>query len=250
MVHGIEKFKEYFSKYSDQYVLIGGTASDILMTEMGVPFRATKDLDIVLIVEALDSYFIKDFWNFIEEGGYEYRERNTGKEQFYRFSNPKHLSFPKMIELFSKRPVNFNLKFESGLIPIHVEESIVSLSAILLDDAYYNLLLEGKTIVEGYSVLKIETIILFKIKAWLDLSERKREGESIDSKNIKKHKNDIFRLLVNVDPSKRINKQKEITNDLMHFNELIYNDKPDLKNLGIRGANFEELMRLFRKIFL
>ena len=39
-------------------------------------------------------------------------------------------------------------------------------------------------------------IILFKIKAWLDLSERRENGEHIDSKNIKKHKNDIMRILL------------------------------------------------------
>jgi predicted nucleotidyltransferase len=57
MVHGLEKFKEYFGDHTHQYVFIGGTACDILMDELGVPFRATKDLDIVLIIEALDSSF-------------------------------------------------------------------------------------------------------------------------------------------------------------------------------------------------
>jgi hypothetical protein len=35
------------------------------MSELGAPFRATKDLDIVLIIEALDSTFGKTFWKFI-----------------------------------------------------------------------------------------------------------------------------------------------------------------------------------------
>lgn len=37
------------------------------------------------------------------------------------------------------------------------------------------------------------------MKAWLDLSERKAAGEDIDSKNIKKHKNDVFRLATNTE---------------------------------------------------
>lgn len=48
MVYGLEKFKEYFGDYSNQYVFIGGTACDILMDELGASFRATKDLDMVL----------------------------------------------------------------------------------------------------------------------------------------------------------------------------------------------------------
>ncbi len=50
MVHGIEVFREYFKEYSHQYVLIGGTACDILLDDLGSSFRATKDLDIVLII--------------------------------------------------------------------------------------------------------------------------------------------------------------------------------------------------------
>ena len=57
MVHGLEKFKAYFGDFTRQYVFIGGTAGDILMDELGASFRATKDLDRVLIIEALDASF-------------------------------------------------------------------------------------------------------------------------------------------------------------------------------------------------
>ena len=67
-------------------MFIGGTACDILMDELGAQFRATKDLDIVLIIAALDSSFGKTFWKFIEDGGYENRQRGTGENQFYRFT--------------------------------------------------------------------------------------------------------------------------------------------------------------------
>ena len=94
MVHGLEKFKEYFEDHTSQYVFIGGTACDILMDELGAPFRATKDLDMVLIIEALNSTFGKTFWNFIEDGGYKHREKSTGENQFYRFTEPKRFFFP------------------------------------------------------------------------------------------------------------------------------------------------------------
>jgi len=54
MVKGLEKFRQHFRSFPGQYVLIGGAACDLLMEEAGLEFRATKDLDIVLIVEALD----------------------------------------------------------------------------------------------------------------------------------------------------------------------------------------------------
>ena len=49
MVTGFESFKRWFSEYSEQYTIIGGTACDLLMSEEGMDFRATRDIDMVLI---------------------------------------------------------------------------------------------------------------------------------------------------------------------------------------------------------
>ena len=46
-----------FHAFNDRYVLIGGTACDLLMSDAGLAFRATRDLDIVLCLEALDREF-------------------------------------------------------------------------------------------------------------------------------------------------------------------------------------------------
>jgi hypothetical protein len=53
------------------------------------------------------------------------------KDQFYRFSKPNRTGYPAMIELFSRESDDFKLKFENGLTPIHIDESVASLSAIL-----------------------------------------------------------------------------------------------------------------------
>ncbi|MGB4405705.1 MAG: hypothetical protein WBI82_02480 [Sphaerochaeta sp.] len=246
----VEKFKEYFGDYTNQYVFIGGTACDILMEELGVPFRATKDLDIVLIIEVINASFGDTFWKFIEDGGYEYREKSKGMEQFYRFQKPTHAGYPKMIEIFSRKPQTFELKFESGLTPIHIEESIASLSAILLNTVYYDALLKSKRTVDGYSVLEIETMILFKIKAWIDMKEKLEKGEPIDSKNVKKHKNDIFRLLANVLPSAKVEVDAEIMADVRLFLKMIDKDRPDLQNLGIKNVGFDKMFSLLKNLYL
>jgi formylmethanofuran dehydrogenase subunit E len=69
MVAGIRRFRDHFAGHEDQYILIGGAACELIMDEVGLDFRATKDLDIVLIVEALDPAFSETFWAFIEERG-------------------------------------------------------------------------------------------------------------------------------------------------------------------------------------
>jgi hypothetical protein len=48
-----------------------------------VVFRATKDLDMVLIVEALTPAFGRRFWKFIGAGGYENKLRSNGAPQFF-----------------------------------------------------------------------------------------------------------------------------------------------------------------------
>lgn len=57
MVTGIERWKEYFNDYKDKYVLIGGAACNLLEEELDMNPRATKDLDLVLVVEALTPDF-------------------------------------------------------------------------------------------------------------------------------------------------------------------------------------------------
>ena len=89
MAAGMDVFRSHFSAYQDQYVLIGGMACDLLLNEAGERFRPTRDVDMVLIVEALTSEFAEAFWAFIEAGGYEARLRNSGKPEFYRFVNTK-----------------------------------------------------------------------------------------------------------------------------------------------------------------
>ena len=68
MVRGLDLFIEHCKEFSDQYVLIGGAACDLALEEMGVGFRATRDLDIVLCAEALTRSFVEALWAFIRAG--------------------------------------------------------------------------------------------------------------------------------------------------------------------------------------
>ena len=48
MVRGIEKFREYFKGFPKSYIVIGGTACDIIIEGAGFKPRASKDFDITL----------------------------------------------------------------------------------------------------------------------------------------------------------------------------------------------------------
>ena len=173
-------------------MLIGGAACDIVFESNDTAFRATRDLDMVLIVEALTPEFGEKFWEFIQDGGYRNKSTNGQKPQFYRFDKPEDDSYPKMIELFCRS--NFELREMTGIMPVHIDDKVSSLSAILLNDDYYRILMDGKVVRNELSVLRPEYLILFKAKAYLDLNQRKVNGEEVDSKNISKHKKDILRI--------------------------------------------------------
>lgn len=215
MVKGLDVFRKYFTDYEDQYVLIGGAACDIVFESNEVNFRATRDLDIVLIIEALTPKFAERFWDFIVAGRYRNKTTNDGKPQFYRFDKPEENSFPKMIELFCRS--DFKLENAEGIIPIHIDDEISSLSAILLDDDYYKVLLDGKVVRNGLSVLRPEYIILFKAKAYLDLKERKETGGTVDSNDIKKHKKDILRIAADLMLEKVIDLPVSVNEDIHMF---------------------------------
>ena len=144
MVKGLDVFQNHFARYADQYVLIGGTAATLAMEEAGLEFRANKDLDIVLHIEALNAEFATAFWAFVEQGKYEIRRASkTGKPVLYRFQKPKNERFPAMLELFCRSPAGMLLAAGSQLTQIRIEDAMASLSAILLDDAYYAFIIAG-----------------------------------------------------------------------------------------------------------
>jgi hypothetical protein len=165
------------------------------MEQVGLEFRATKDLDIVLHVEALNPAFGATFWKFIQNGGYAVREASaTNKPVLYRFQKPTNPRYPFMLELFSRSPDGIQLPEGSGLTPIPFDDAVSSLSAILLNEAYYNFILSARRQGSGLTWMGEDRLIPLKAHAWLDLSMRKERGEQVDSMNIRKHGNDVIRL--------------------------------------------------------
>lgn len=195
MVIGLDRFREHFAGHEDNYALIGGAACDIVFGEAGLPFRATRDFDIVLCVEVVGAGFARVFADFLEEGGYQARERSTGRREFYRFHRPSDETFPAMIELFARRPDALALPDSATLAPIPVEEEVISLSAILVDDDYFGALDEMRLVIDDISLVDERILIPFKARAFLDLSERRAKGEKVDARHIRKHRGDVFRLV-------------------------------------------------------
>ena len=248
MVKGLDIFRKYFADYGEQYVLIGGAACDIVFESNEANFRATRDLDMVLIIEALTPQFGEKFWGFIMDGKYRNKATNGGKPQFYRFDKPEDDSFPKMIELFCR--TDFELKEAEGITPIHIDDEISSLSAILLDDDYYKALLDGKMVKNGLSVLRPEYIILFKAKAYLDLKMRKESGGLVDSGTIKKHKKDILRIAAELMLERVADLPETVDSDVQTFIDSLEQEPFDQNSLKIYGLKNDDVVSLLKRIYI
>ena len=144
------------------------------MEEVGLGFRATKDLDVVLQIEALNKSFVESFWQ--------------------------------------------------------------------LDDDYYTFLHAGKQIINDIPVLRPEHLIPLKAKAWIDLAERRKKGASIDSRVIRKHKNDVFRVYQIIEPDYKFTIPSSIKEDLRFFIESMRTESINLKTLGLVQADLNDLL--------
>ncbi|SFD17007.1 hypothetical protein SAMN05518672_101855 [Chitinophaga sp. CF118] len=253
MVDGLDKFREFFEGYEDSYIIIGGTACDRQLSQLERPFRTTNDVDIILIAEALTPAFVERFWEFIEEGEYAVQEEESENRQFYRFMKPGVDGYPFQLELFSRLPDVITLKEGMRYTPIPVEEGLTSLSAILMDDDYYQFTLENTDFIEGLHIASAGSLIALKAKAYLDLTERNAEQGNIDSKKIKKHRNDIVRLLSMLPGNYRVEVPAIIKGDLMRYVVLLTEENPDMKQVikdaGLGGTTHNELLTRVSTIF-
>jgi len=83
----------------------------------------------------------------------------------------------------------------------------------------------------------------------MDLTKRKDEGESVDSKDIKKHRNDVFRLYGIIDPGFTAQIPEKIRRDMDAFITRMETESIDLKQLGLRNARQEEVLENLRRIY-
>lgn len=243
----MESFRNKFKDYSDCYTVIGGAACDILMSEADMEFRATKDIDIILILENRHKEFAKVFWEYIREGQYRCGWKNSPDMHFYRFTEPTE-GYPIQIELFSRSP-EYHVPIPEGIIPIHIDEDVSSLSAILLNDEFYQFMMQGRRVVNNIGILDVGYIIPFKMYAWLDLKRRKESGEHVNDKDLKKHKNDVFRLLQIVPNGIQVECCGLVQESVNMFLIKMKDEELRLEQMGLPFSK-DEAIRLLTQIYL
>lgn len=218
MVRGLDTFAAFFAGDEKRYALIGGVATQLVLEDAGLSARATKDLDIVLCVEALDPAFGEKLWAFIREGGYEVRQEGIEGQCFYRFAKPADPAYPAMLEFFAREPGRLPLAADAHLTPVPFEQQVESLSAILLDQDYYDFLHAHTRQLAGMRIVTEPALIALKARAWLDLTARKAaDPDAVDSRHIGKHRSDVLRLSQLLSPGESIGVADAIRDDISSF---------------------------------
>ena len=257
MVNGLKLFKEQFQSFDDCYTVIGGTACSVLMENAALEFRATQDIDMILLVESLQfNEFADQLLKFIDDGGYECEERQNGSKRLYRFLSPKIAGYPAMIEQFSKNLLN--MKGNRRITYVKTDKDPSGLSDMLLADEYYNLAMEGREKIDDVWTLQAPYLIPLKMFAWLNLDKDRQKGKDINENDLRKHKYDVFRLLLLLSEETRIDCDAKIRKDISAFLDSMKNEELLAENVFGDWAqeefrtNFDkerDLERL-RKIYL
>lgn len=199
-MEGLEIFKEAFEAYSDNYVIIGGTACDITMQGTVVRPRATHDIDMTVIVENMTPSFAKRFWEFVKEAGYRPEKRKQiegepAKYELYRFVDGK-TGYPEMIELLSRHPDILGEPSNLVIEPLPIDGDVSSLSAIIMDDDFYHFTIKHSKLTDGVRHADSAALVCLKTRAYLNLLQDKAEGKHVNSKDIKKHRSDVLKNVV------------------------------------------------------
>jgi hypothetical protein len=250
MVIGLDRFRDAFAGFEDRYAIIGGTACEAAFRTVGLDFRATKDIDVVLCLERLDPDFGRAVWSFVRDAQYESLEADENKRSFYRFQRPKADGYPAMVELFSRVPDALAGHIEGHLTPVPVGADVSSLSAILLDDDFYAWTHDGRVEVEGVSIVRPEHLIPLKARAWLDMTGRRDDGIRVDARDIKKHRNDVIRLHGISDPEYRPATPPPIREAMREFVERMQDEPLDPRVLGLPGLGLPQVLDALRSTYI
>lgn len=253
VVAGLDRFKEAVAGHEGSYVLIGGGACSILFDEAGADFRLTKDLDIVVIVDEGGPSFALAIWNFVKEGSYEAGKRKGAGCSYYRFTLPKGSpmagEYPGQIELFARHP-DFELEDETSWIaPLPFDDTVSSLSAIILDDGYYEFIRSNAVVVNGVSILSALHIIPLKMRAHIDNNRLHDEGEAIPDKALRKHRADVFELSRLLALDSRLSLEGGIRKDAEAFLE-DFEEYAARETNRKRRAPLEESLEFLRRVYL
>ncbi|MFV0482071.1 MAG: hypothetical protein ACK5LP_08810 [Campylobacteraceae bacterium] len=238
-------FQEYFKDLDNFYVVVVGFATLMLLdSEFENHGKATFDIDLVLLTSnSLE--MTQRVKRYMKEGKYTVQIGEKERFKYYRFTKPQKDGFAKEIELVALNENHLELDDMQRIIPIDAEEGLYSLSAIILDVEYFEMIknnIEKKLIAPCTNT---QATIMLKISAFYDLKNRGDE-------KYKKHRRDILKLsllLTGDEEIKLVGRMQQDFDAFIHHIE----DEVDNKMLKSIVSEFfiekEEVIEVLQKVF-
>ena len=98
-------------------------------------------------------------------------------------------------------------------------------------------------------IVGAEHLIALKMRAFLDLHDRRLAGEPVDARDIKKHRSDVLRLLQVVTAEPLDDVPQAIRHDADRFAAMAREDPPDVRNLALVFGSLEEALAVLGVLF-
>lgn len=247
MVKGLETFRKAMQPYKEHFVIIGGTACDIRLTGTSMIPRATDDIDIIVVIDRLTDDFVKAIWQFVKDGDYKPGKRTSKQGQsvyaLYRFIlQDNSLDHPKKIEILSRHsdllgePSGFHIE------PIPDDEHH-SLSAIIIDDDFYDFTIHQANEENGLMVANNLALIVLKMNAYLNLLAERAARHQVNSDDINKHRSDVLKLVAAGIYKEPIKVKPKFISVLKEFLSEVLQHKQSLKDaLGTTSEQIDALL--------
>jgi len=257
-VRGIDGFREFFKDYADSFAVIGGCACAEWCGQMDVDFRATQDVDMVLLLESKTSGFFTHFWEYVRLAGYELTWRKGDEStRLFRFVKPRDVfAFPKQIELLTGME-NLEIPDDVHVVRLSLDDEVYSLSAILMHPEYYGLVMKHRSVSQrGLPVVDMEVLPLLKMKAHLNLLKDVQEGRFVSEHDRTKHRNDVFQLAMLQPAASRVELSESLKADARAFLDLFSPESDDwesvrqhLSHYVVQVPSAEDLLSRLRSFY-
>ena len=121
------------------------------------------------------------------------------------------------------------------------------------DEDYYAFTIANSEVINGLHVANTSALVCLKAKAYLDLTERKAQGAQIDDQKIKKHRNDIVRLIATLPDKGLPSPPASIQEDLQRYIALLTEENPDMsaviKSAGLGRTTLVEILQTMKRLY-